>query len=153
MVHSLKKHGIVFLLKQFTTVGTTVVSFHVTLLRLPHKMLITPFKFNDLLTCIYSELDTDQDIRLTVREFVDMDKNVETGKLQARTELLSPSQENLATMMKTLVVNLKSCSLLPHLQLHRHEMHLKLSLDSLILKVQLQSKTRLNCLLSSRSKL
>ena len=33
-------------------------------------------EFNDLLTHVYSELDTDPDMRLTVSEFVNMGKNV-----------------------------------------------------------------------------
>ena len=37
-------------------------------------------EFNDLLTRVYSELDTDPDMRLTVRELVNMDQNVENSE-------------------------------------------------------------------------
>ena len=49
----------------FVTIGTKVVSFHVTLVRLPPPP-----------PCVYSEFDTNRDMRLRVREFVYMDKTV-----------------------------------------------------------------------------
>ena len=73
---SLRKHG---MMVQFVTVGTTVVSFRMTLTRLPPKKYIAEFS-DLLLSHKYSELDTNPDMGLTIREFVEKDKNLENSE-------------------------------------------------------------------------
>ena len=78
-------------------------------------MSITQFKrtqkFNDLLTHVNSEIDSDSDMRLTVCEFVDLNKNVENSDTVSQDGIIEsitgkPSDDDSCDQSETLLAPL-----------------------------------------------